>query len=108
MAEESNIILYTSVDGKAKVALMSRDGRVWLNQKQMAELYGVSKMNISLHVARILRDGELDTNSVVKSYFTTAADGKQYKTIYYSLEMILSVGFRVRGVSSPGLKLTLS
>ena len=98
MADESNIILYTSVDGKAKVALMSRDGRVWLNQKQMAELYGVSKPNISIQISKILKEGELDRNSVVKCYLTTAADGKQYKTIYYSLEMILSVRFRVRGV----------
>ncbi|MBR6022514.1 MAG: virulence RhuM family protein [Kiritimatiellae bacterium] len=76
---------------------MSRDGRVWLSQKQMAELFGVSKMNISLHVAHILKEGELD-GSVVKPYFTTAADGKRYKVAYYALEMILAVGFRVRGV----------
>ena len=75
---ESQIILYTTDDGKTKVSLMSRDGRVWLNQKQMAELFAVSKMNISLHIANILKDKELD-RSVVKDYFTTAADGKQYK-----------------------------
>ena len=97
MDEESKIILYTTDDGKAKVSLMSRDGRVWLSQKQMAELFGVSKMNISLHIAHVLRDGELD-ESVVKPYFTTAADGKRYKVAYYALEMILAVGFRVRGV----------
>ena len=75
---ESPIILYTTDDGKTKVSLMSRDGRVWLNQKQMAELFAVSKMNISLHIANILKDKELD-RSVVKDYFTTAADGKRYK-----------------------------
>ena len=94
---ESQIILYTTDDGKTKVTLMSRDGRVWLNQKQMAELFAVSKMNISLHIANILKDKELD-RSVVKDYFTTAADGKQYKVIYYALEMILAVGYRVRGI----------
>ena len=94
---ESQIILYTTDDGKAKVSLMSRDGRVWLNQKQMAELFSVSKMNISLHIANILKDNELD-RSVVKDYFTTAADGKRYKVIYYALEMILAVGYRVRGI----------
>ena len=94
---ESQIILYTTDDGKTKVSLMSRDGRVWLNQKQMAELFAVSKMNISLHIANILKDNELD-RSVVKDYFTTAADGKQYKVIYYALEMILAVGYRVRGI----------
>ena len=95
--EESKIILYTTDDGKAQVSLMSRDGRIWLNQKQMAELFAVTKMNISLHIANILKEKELD-ESVVKSYFTTAADGKRYNVIYYALEMILAVGFRVRGI----------
>lgn len=95
--EEGKIILYTTDDGKAQVSLMSHDGRVWLNQKQMAELFAVSKMNISLHIARILKDGELD-NSVVKSFFTTASDGKRYNVVFYALEMILAVGFRVRGI----------
>ena len=95
--EESRIILYTTDDGKSQVSLMSRDGRIWLNQKQMAELFAVTKMNISLHIANILKEKELD-ESVVKSYFTTAADGKRYNVIYYALEMILAVGFRVRGV----------
>ncbi|MBR6585830.1 MAG: DNA-binding protein [Kiritimatiellae bacterium] len=73
MAEEENkIILYTTDDGKSQVSLLSRDGRVWLNQKQMAELFGVSKMNISLHIANILKEKELG-DSVVKYYFTTAA-----------------------------------
>ena len=95
--EESKIILYTTDDGKAQVSLMSRDGRIWLNQKQMSELFAVTKMNISLHIANILKEKELD-GSVVKSFFTTAADGKKYNVIYYALEMILAVGFRVRGV----------
>ena len=95
--EESKLILYTTEDGKAHVSLMSRDGRVWLNQKQMAELFAVSKPNISIHISKILAEKELD-DSVVKCYLTTAADGKQYKVIYYALEMILAVGFRVKGV----------
>ena len=93
MAEEENrIILYTTDDGKSQVSLMSRDGRIWLNQKQMAELFEVTKMNISLHIANILKEKELD-ESVVKSYFTTAADGKRYNVIYYALEMILAANF---------------
>ena len=84
---------------------MSRDGRIWLNQKQMAELFAVTKMNISLHIANILKEKELE-ESVVKSYFTTAADGKRYNVIYYALEMILAVGFRVRGV--PGTRATVA
>lgn len=95
--DESKLILYTTDDGEAQVSLMSRDGRIWLNQKQMAELFAVTKMNISLHIANILKEKELD-GSVVKSFFTTAADGKKYKVIFYALEMILAVGFRVRGV----------
>ena len=98
MAEEENkIILYTTDDGKSQVSLMSRDGRVWLNQKQMAELFAVSKPNISMLIAKIFVEKELD-DSVVKSYLTTAADGKRYNVVYYALEMILAVGFRVRGV----------
>lgn len=97
LEEESRFILYTTDDGKAQVSLMSHDGRIWLNQKQMAELFAVTKMNISLHVANILKEKELD-GSVVKFFFTTAADGKRYKVAYYALEMILAVGFRVRGV----------
>ena len=92
------MIIYHTDDGKAAVTLMSRDGSVWLTQKQMAELFAVTKQNISVHIAKVLKDGELSPESVVKFYLTTAADGKQYKTICYSLEMILAVGFRVKGV----------
>ena len=95
--EGSNLILYTTDDGKATVSLMSRDGRIWLNQKQMAELFAVSKPNISMLISRIFTEKELD-DSVVKFFLTTATDGKQYKVTYYALEMILAVGFRVRGV----------
>ena len=76
--EESKVILYTTDDGKAQVSLMSRDGRVWLNQKQMAELFAVSKPNISMLIAKIFAENELD-DSVVKFCLTTAADGKRYK-----------------------------
>jgi len=93
----AQIILYTTDDGKSQVSLMSRDGRVWLNQKQMAELFAVSKPNVSMLISKIFAEKELD-DSVVKCYLTTAADGKKYKVIYYALEMILAVGFRVRGM----------
>ena len=93
-----NLILYTSDDGKSTVSLFERDGSVWLNQLQMAELFATSKQNISLHINSILKDSELEVNSVVKDYLTTAADGKSYKVKFYSLEMIMSVGFRVRSV----------
>ena len=83
--EENKIILYTTDDGKSQVSLMSRDGRIWLNQKQMAELFAVSKPNISMLIAKIFAEKELG-DSVVKFYLTTAADGKRYNVIYHVLE----------------------
>lgn len=98
MKTGESIILYTSEDGRSSVALYARDGSVWLNQLQMAELFATSKQNVGYHIANILKDKELEENSVVKEYFTTASDGKKYKVIFYSLEMIMAVGFRVRSV----------
>ena len=98
MQTGESIILYTSEDGRSSVALYARDGSVWLNQLQMAELFATSKPNISMHISSILKDKELDKNSVIKEYLTTASDGKKYKVIFYSLEMIMAVGFRVRSV----------
>lgn len=94
----ANIIIYNTIDGKASVALYARNGKIWLNQQQMAKLFGTSKPNISMHIAGILKDKELDKESVVKKFLTTASDGKQYDVVFYSLEMILAVGYRVRGV----------
>lgn len=93
-----NLILYTSDDGKSTVSLFERDGSVWLNQLQMAELFATSKPNINMHIANILKDKELDADSVIKDYLTTATDGKSYNVKFYSLEMIMAVGFRVRSV----------
>ena len=91
-----NIIIYNTVDGKASVALYAKDGMVWMNQNQLAELFDTSKQNISQHIANVLKEGELQEKSVVKNYFTTAADDKDYNVTFYSLEMILAIGFRVR------------
>jgi hypothetical protein len=74
--EEKNIIIYKTQDGKTSVSLLTKDGTVWMNQTQLAELFDTSKQNIGQHVSSILEDKELDENSVVKNYFTTAADGK--------------------------------
>ncbi|MBP3715988.1 MAG: virulence RhuM family protein [Paludibacteraceae bacterium] len=98
MHSNPNIIIYNTIDGKASVALYAKDGKIWLNQQQIAELFGTSKANISMHIASILKDNELERDSVVKNYLTTAADGKQYDVVFYSLEMILAIGYRVRGV----------
>jgi len=93
---EQQIILYNTPDGKSRITLMARDGSVWLNQQQLAELFATSKQNIGQHISSILKDNELAEDSVVKNYFTTATDGKQYTVSFYSLEMIMAIGFRVR------------
>jgi hypothetical protein len=95
--ERQEIIIYTTDDGKSSVSLMTRDGNIWLNQSQLAELFDTSIPNVSIHISNILKEKELDSNSVVKDYLTTALDGKTYAVTYYSLEMILAIGFRVRG-----------
>lgn len=98
MENKSNIIIYKSTDGKSSVALYAYNGKIWLNQQQIAELFSTSKANISMHIKNILKDNELEENSVVQNYLTTAADNKQYNVTFYSLEMILAIGYRVRGI----------
>ena len=87
-ATDTNMIIYNTQDGRASVVLYARDGSVWMNQNQLAELFDTSKQSISYHIVSILKDNELDANSVVKNYLTTAADGKQYDVTFYSLDMI--------------------
>ena len=94
--EEQNIIIYKTQDGKVKLSLYARDGSVWMNQNQIAELFDTSIPNISMHIANILNEKELEENSVIKNYLTTASDGKNYEVAFYSLDMILAIGFRVR------------
>lgn len=98
MDDQQNIIIYRTADGRTSVALYAKDGKIWLNQQQMAELFATSKQLISHHIVNILKEKELDKISVVKQYLTTAADGKNYNVVFYSLEMIIAVGYRVRGV----------
>ena len=98
MDDQQNIIIYRTADGRASVALYAKDGKIWLNQQQMAELFATSKQLISHHIANILKERELNEISVVKQYLTTAADGKNYNVVFYSLEMIIAVGYRVRGI----------
>ena len=90
------IIQYQTEDGATVIRLQARDGNVWLSQAEMAELFQATKQNVSLHIRNILNDGEQVAESVVKEYLTTAADGKAYRTLHYSLPMIMAVGFRVR------------
>ena len=93
----SELILYQTEDGKAEVRLRAEDGSVWLTQGEIAELFATTKQNVSLHAANILKEGELAEDSVVKESLTTATDGKNYRTKLYRLEMILAVGYRVKG-----------
>lgn len=93
-----DIIIYNTPDGKASVALLTRDGNVWLSRKQIAELFATSIPNISMHISKILADRELSKDTVVKYYLTTASDGKNYNVEYYSLQMIIALGYRVRGI----------
>lgn len=93
----SELILYQTEDGLTRVQLRVVDGSVWLSQLEIAELFATSKQNVSLHAANVLKEDELTSDSVVKESLTTAADGKKYRTKLYRLEMILAVGYRVRG-----------
>lgn len=95
-SEENQIIIYNTDDGKARVTLYAKDGNIWMNQNQMAELFATSKQSISYHINNILEEKELDERSVVKEYLTTATDGKNYNVTFYALDMVLAVGFRVR------------
>ena len=93
--ENGELVIYTGNDGKPKIDVRFQDETVWLSQKQLAELYGTTKQNISQHVKNIFAEGELQANSVVKNYLTTAADGKSYDTEHYNLDMIISLGYRI-------------
>lgn len=93
---QPNIIIYNTTDGKATVSLYAKDGSVWMNQNQLAALFDTSVPNISMHISNVMKEIELEKNSVIKDYLTTASDGKDYKVTFYSLDMILAIGFRVR------------
>ena len=92
----TQVILYTSEDGKSQIQLRADEQTVWLTQMEMAELFSATKQNISLHLKNVFGDGELREDSVVKDSLTTAADGKGYQTRLYNLDAILAVGYRVR------------
>jgi hypothetical protein len=93
---ESEILIYQTDDGHTKIEVRLENEDVWLSQAQMGILYQKSKSSISEHIKEIFKDGELNEDSVVRKYRTTAADGKSYTTSYYSLEVIISVGYRVK------------
>ena len=92
----SEIIIYQTEDGYTKIDVKFEDETVWLTQAQLCELYQTSKSNISEHIKHIFEEEELDEESVVRKFRTTAADGKNYNTIHYNLDMIISLGYRVK------------
>lgn len=98
--ELSEFILYTDPSGKVKVEIFVMNDTVWLTQQRIAELFDTSKQNISYHLSNIFKDSELDENSVVKEFLTTATDGKNYKTKFYNLDAIISVGYRVNSTKA--------
>ena len=98
MKKEQNnqIIIYTG-DGGQPIINVRIDGEtVWLTQAQLAELFGTSRPNVTMHIKNILDEGELLEDSVCKDFLHTAADGKKYKTKYYNLELIIALGYRVK------------
>ena len=91
-----NMLIYQSADGKIKIDVRFEKETVWLSLDQMATLFGRDKSTISRHVKNIFEEGELQAHSVVANYATTAADGKTYQVDYYNLDVIISVGYRVK------------
>jgi hypothetical protein len=98
MNSESNILLYQTEDGRTKLEVRLVDETVWLTQADLVNLFQSSKSNISEHIKHIFEEEELDMDSVVRKFRTTAADGKQYSTNFYNLDVIISVGYRVKSL----------
>src|SRR3990167_10553329 len=95
---DNQIAFYQSPDGSVNIEVLYAEENIWLTQKLIAQLFGCSVDNVSLHLKNIFSEGELDPQAVTEEYSITAADGKQYKTKHYSLEVIIAVGYRVNSV----------
>ena len=95
-SSKGEVIVYQAEDGKMKLDVRLENETVWLTQQMMADLFQTTKQNIGQHLKNIFEEGELDQNSVVKNFFTTATDGKNYSTYFYNLDVIISVGYRVK------------
>ena len=96
MNKKKELVVFETEDNKVRLEVSVEDETVWLTQAQMTQLFETSKQNVSLHINNCFKEGELDKDSVVKDFLTTAADGKKYKTKYYNLDVIISVGYRVK------------
>jgi len=91
----NNIVIYTSKDGIIKVDTTLQNETIWMSQNELAKLFDTTKNNISLHMKNIFESEELEENSVVKKFLTTACDGKKYNVIHYNLDAIIAVGYRI-------------
>ena len=100
MYENNSIVIYLSEDGKVHLDVVYNEETMWLTQQQLCELYQTSKSNVSEHIKHIFEDEELIESSVVRKFRTTASDGKTYEVNHYNLDMILSLGYRVRSVTA--------
>jgi len=98
MEGKSQILIYQTEDGLTKISVKLEDENIWLSIDQMAALFGRDKSTISRHIKNIFREGELQQNSVVAKFATTASDNKTYQVDYYNLDVIISVGYRVKSV----------
>ena len=96
MDNNGEIIIYQTDDGSTHIDVKMEDETVWLTQAQLVQLYQTSKSNVSEHIKHIFEEGELEENAVVRKFRTTAADGKSYNTTYYNLDMIISLGYRIK------------
>ena len=93
---DSEILIYTTDDGGIRIDVQMVDETVWLTQAQMAELFGKARNTVTEHIRNVFDEGELDENSVCRKFRHTAADGKNYEVMYYNLDVIISVGYRVK------------
>lgn len=95
---ESQILIYKNPEGNIKIDVTLNEDTVWLSQTQMQDLFQKSKATISEHIKNVFEEGELEESSVVRNFRTTASDGKSYQTKYYNLDVVISVGYRVKSV----------
>ena len=92
------VIIYQTEDGLTKISVSMQDETAWLSLEQMSELFQRDKSTISRHIKNIFAEGELIQNSLVANFATTATDGKTYQVDYYNLDVIISVGYRVKSI----------
>lgn len=100
MDNYGEIVIYQTEDGLTKLEVKMENETVWLTQAQLVVLYQTSKSNVSEHIAHIFEEGELDKESVIRKFRTTASDGKNYNILYYNLDMIISLGYRIKSITA--------